>query len=81
MRLDKTSKTLLLVITILLTIILVKPLFEVRSSYAQRKTAYKIVSLNRSWNSTQIESEFNKHGTQGWEFVQYFGAGWAVFKK
>ena len=67
----------------LLTILLVKPVFEPRDSYAAKKIEYKVVNLPDILNSSKspdtLFKELNKYGAEGWELVLYKDEGVSIF--
>lgn len=77
MQIDRFTKACLLAIVVLLTILLVKPVFEARDSYAAKKVQYKVVFLSEPRESgkkhdPQIwEVELQKYGSEGWELVGF----------
>lgn len=68
MRIDRFIKASLLAVVILLTILVVKPLFEAGHSYATKRVEYKVIALPGE-NLSKWEQQFMQLGNDGWELV------------
>jgi len=88
MQVDRFTKALLLAIVILLSIVVVKPVFEARDSYAAKNVKYKVISDLPSVANGRTEKYskgteigLNKYGAEGWELIYYDNEGWAILVK
>jgi hypothetical protein len=88
MQVDRFTKALLLAIAILLLILVVKPVFESRDSYAEKNVKYKVISDLPSIINGKTEQflkgteiGLNKYGAEGWELIYYDNEGWAILVK
>ena len=70
MRIDRFTKACLLAIIILLTILVVKPVFEARDSYAGKRVEYKVIVLPQE-NLPKWEQQLMQLGNDGWELVGF----------
>ena len=71
MQIDRFSKACLFAIVVLLTILIIKPMFEAKESYAARTVQYKVVFLSEPKNEKQWETEFLQYGNDGWELIGF----------
>lgn len=75
MQVDRFTKACLFAIVVLLTIFLVKPVFEPRDSYASKNFKYKVTILQPTYDNPgafkKLEDELNKLGAEGWEVILY----------
>lgn len=84
MKLDKCTKVLLLAIVVLLTIIIVRPAFEPKNSYAAKGVEYKVVPLAMDFTLREMEhlqKRLNDFATEGWELILIYPGGIGVFKR
>lgn len=83
MQIDRFTRACLLAIIILLTIFVVRPVFEIKESYAAGGVEYKVISdlpdAARFFRET--EKVLNQYAKQGWELVEYSNGGWAILKR
>ncbi|MBI3755337.1 MAG: DUF4177 domain-containing protein [Deltaproteobacteria bacterium] len=73
MQIDKFTKACLLAIVILLTILVVKPVFEARESYAAKTVQYEVV--DSTLNPDNANKVLNEQAKNGWELVAVSGDG------
>lgn len=66
---DRFTKTCLLAIVVLLTILLVKPVLNPRDSYAAKRSEYKIIEFGNASRPLQWEQALNQYAKDGWELV------------
>jgi len=71
MQIDRFTKACLLAIVVLLTILVVKPVFEPRDSYAAKKVQYKVVFLEEPSIERHWEEKFQQYGNEGWELAGF----------
>ena len=85
MQLDRFTKAFLLIISISLTILVSKPIFEVKESYAKKNIEYKVVAVGPyNAKAEALEKKIQQMGNEGWELVLIFPDNnpfRAVFKK
>ncbi len=72
MNIDRLTKACLLTIVFLLSILVVKPLFEV-DSYAGKSIDYKVITFHESDNESELKKSWEgilkQYGKDGWEVV------------
>ena len=71
MQIDRFTKACLFAIVVLLTILVVKPVFEPRDSYAAKRAEYKVIDFSYGSKAAEWEQIFNQYGKDGWELVGF----------
>jgi hypothetical protein len=71
MRIDRFTKTCLLAIVVLLSIFVVKPVFEPRYSYAAKSIEYKVIEFTHQAQPKEWETVLNQYGKDGWELAGF----------
>ncbi|MBF0472459.1 MAG: hypothetical protein HQK91_12345 [Nitrospirae bacterium] len=70
MQYDRFTKACLLAIVLLLMIILVKPMFEPKDSFAAaKKVQYEVIQ--KEWDKDEFQIVLNKMANSGWELVSF----------
>jgi len=67
MQIDRFTKACLLAIVILLSILFVKPMFEVRDSHAAKTIKYLVIPI--PGGTEPMQQTLDKYGADGWELV------------
>ncbi|MEK7698770.1 MAG: hypothetical protein AAB332_00050 [Planctomycetota bacterium] len=70
MQIDRFTKACLFAMVVLLAILLVKPVFEPRDSYAGKRIEYKAIALPGE-DLKKWEEVLGQYGSDGWELVGF----------
>lgn len=80
---DRFTKVLLVLIIILLTALLIKPIFTPMETYATKVYQYKVVSGYEYDTSGELEDGLNKYTAEGWKLhsILPVRAGWIILER
>jgi hypothetical protein len=70
MQIDRFTKTLLLAIIVLLTILVVKPVFQASIIYGGKGIEYRVIALPDA-DLGEWEKVLNQLGKDGWELIGF----------
>ncbi len=70
---DRFSKSCLVLIVILLTVIALRPLTNPQTAVAAEQYEYKVVLAN--FQTEEVQSKANELAAQGWELLTSLGSG------
>lgn len=75
MNIGRLTTACLLAVIVLVSVFLVRPLFEVRNGYAGKSIDYKVITLHEPNNESELkrswEEILKQYGKDGWELVGF----------